>query len=103
MPRPINCPSCTSEIRRDKIDTRKPFPCPSCGKLLRVPSYYYPIPGLAAPLVCAILGYAFGLRDWTLLILVAILWFPITAFFFALLNLKFNPKITEYHPNDLET
>src|SRR5712692_2458401 len=97
--RPIKCPSCLSEIRRDKIDARKPFPCPSCGKLLRIPSFYYPIPGLAAILACTLLGYLFGLRDMTLLIFVLILWFPISAFFFAVLKLNFNPKIEEYQPN----
>lgn len=95
--RPVNCPCCGSEIRRDKITGGKPFPCPSCGKLLHIPSYYYPIPGLAAVLVCALLGYVFGLRDSRLLIFVAVLWVPITAFLFAVMKLTFNPKVGAFH------
>src|SRR6266852_2210941 len=81
--RPIKCPSCAADISRDKMNARKPFPCPSCGKLLRIPYFYYPIPGVGALLLCGTLGYVFGLRDTTLLIFVAVLWFPITAFLFA--------------------
>ena len=96
MAQPINCPCCGKEIRRDHINAGKPFPCQSCGKLLHIPSYYYPIPGFAAALICAALGYLFGLRNFTLLIFTAVLWFPIAAFLFAVLKLNFNPRIEEY-------
>jgi C4-type Zn-finger protein len=99
MPRPINCPFCGSDIRRDKVDTEKSFPCPSCGRLLRVSPYYYPIPGVGAVLVCGLLGYAFGFRNLKLLLFVVVLWFPVTAFLFAVLNLTFNPKVEEGYPD----
>jgi hypothetical protein len=69
--------------------------------LLRVPSYYYPIPGIGAVLVYALLGYVFGLRDLTLLIFI-VLWAPITVLLVAVLNLKFNPKVEQYYPGDLD-
>ena len=84
------------------MNARKPFPCPSCGKLLRIPYFYYPIPGVGALLLCGTLGYVFGLRDTTLLIFVAVLWFPITAFLFAVLFLNINPKVEEYYGDSLD-
>jgi len=102
MLRPINCPCCGAEIRRDKIDTGKPFPCPSCRKALRVPSYYYPIPGVGALFICVVLGYILAPRSWSLLILVALLWFPLTIALYIVLKLKFNPKVTEYRSDDLD-
>jgi hypothetical protein len=97
MPRPLYCPSCHAEIRRDKVNAGRPFPCPSCRKLLSVPSYYYPVPGIGAVVVCAAVGYLLGLRDIRLVVSVFVFWFPMTAFFFGVLKLTFNPEITEYH------
>ena len=71
-------------------------------KALRIPSYYYPIPWVVAVLVCAALGYAFGLKSYRLVIFVIVFWFPITAFLFAVLKLKINPKIHEHHPDNLD-
>lgn len=102
MPRPIYCPSCRREIRRDKIDAGEPFPCPSCGKLLRIRRYYYPVPGIGAFFACAALGYAFGLTGFSLLIFVAVLWAPITVFLFAIMKLKFNPKIEQIDPKEFD-
>jgi hypothetical protein len=97
MPRPLYCPSCHTEIKRDMINARRPFPCPSCQKLLSIPSYYYPIPGIAATVLCAAVGYLLDLRDIRLAVFVIVFWFPMLAFFFAVLKLTFNPEITEYH------
>jgi hypothetical protein len=97
--RPIKCPFCGSEIRRDKVTSGKSFPCPACGKPLRIPYYYHPLPGIAAALVCSLLGYAIGLTRFTLLIFVAVLWFPTTALLFAVQHLIFNPKVEEGYPD----
>jgi hypothetical protein len=97
--RPIKCPFCGSEIRRDKVTSGSSFPCPSCGKLLRIPYYYHPIPGLSAALVCPLFGYIVGVKSFVLLIFVVVLWFPITAFFFAVQHLIFNPRVEEGYPN----
>lgn len=79
------------------MSTLKPFPCPSCQKLLSIPSFYSRIPGIGALIVCGAAGYLFGLRGMALLIFVILFWFPVTACLFAVLVLKFNPSITEYH------
>jgi hypothetical protein len=101
-PQPINCPFCQAEIPRNTITGRKPFICPSCKKSLCISSFFYfRIPAVAGLLVSAGLGYAFGLRDVTLLIFSVVLWGPITAFIFGYLHLKFNPKIKEYYPDEL--
>jgi len=97
--RPINCPLCGLEIRRDKIMSGKSFPCPSCGKQLRIPYYYHPMPGVTAALFCSLFGYVIGIRGYTLLIFVVALWFPITALLFGVQHLIFNPKIEQGHPN----
>jgi len=60
------------------------------------------MPGLAAILVCCLLGYVFGLGGATLWIFVLVLWFPITAFFFGVLHLTYNPKLQEYHSDSLD-
>ena len=55
-----------------------------------------------AVFVCGALGYAFGLKSYRLMIFVTVFWFPITAFLFAVLKLKINPKIQEHHPDNLD-
>jgi hypothetical protein len=54
---------------------------------------------VGAVLVCGLLGYAFGFRTLKLLLFVVVLWFPVTAFLFAVLNFTFNPKVEEGYPD----
>ncbi len=104
MMRPILCPSCKSEIRRNKVGGNKggPFPCPSCGKLLRISPLYFWITPQVALLICVGLGYLFGLNYFGLFVFAAVLWFPATAFLFAILHGTFNPKVEEDSPGYLD-
>jgi hypothetical protein len=101
MPRPIYCPACEHEIRRDKLNFLRPFPCPSCQRLLYIPPYYKPIPGIGAALLSLTLGYSFGIRDVSLILFVIVLWFPLAAFLFGALKLKYRGRILEYFSENL--
>jgi hypothetical protein len=102
--RPILCPSCGSEITRKQVGGRasEPFACPSCGTLLHISSFYFWVPPPAAGVLCLAVGYIFGLRGGTLLIFTAVLWFPLTAFLYGVLQFTFHPKIKEYAPDYLD-
>ena len=99
---PSNCPSCGSEVKSEAIKMGKPFPCPSCGRLLRVSSSYRAIPGVASLLICAVLGYIFGLRPQTLFLFILVLWFPMVVFLGAILRVTLVPKLQEYEPDNLD-
>ena len=102
MTKPIIYPSCYSEIKRKKVKARGPFPCPNCGKLLRVPALYYLIPMYGAIPLSAVVGYLLGLRFIALFFFVVVLWLPIGAFLAAALGVMLVPQLEQHYPDYLD-
>ncbi len=102
-PRPLICPACGAEIKRDsQIRAHRPFACPTCGRLLRISSLYFWIPLLAGTAGCGLLGYAFGVRGMALAVFIVLLWFPISVLLGIIGRVYSNPKIRVHHSDNLD-
>jgi hypothetical protein len=80
----------------------EPFPCPSCGKALRISPYYLWVSMVVTPLLSAFVAYLVGFRGLNLLIVIAVLWIPVGSLVLACLYLVVEPKIQAYYPDYLD-
>ena len=96
------CPRCGARLNRATVKAGVPFACPSCGVLLRIPSFYFWFPALASAGVCGLVGYVLGFRSSKLVALILAFWLPVAVAFGTLLHSAFVPKIEQSSPDSLD-
>ncbi|MCI0422005.1 MAG: hypothetical protein L0312_22715 [Acidobacteria bacterium] len=76
------------------------FRCPTCDKLLYVPSYYFKLIFLGSISLSAVISFAVGLRWFWLYLATMTLWIPISIVGGILVKRLISPPIRVYEPKD---
>ena len=107
------CPACRSEMSRNKVKTPGPFPCPNCGRLLRIASLfrYRRVPMYVSLVLSVSLGYLLKLKVTAFVFFVPLAWILIAgllglllgSLLVVLLDFKvIHLKLEEYYPDYLD-
>ena len=77
MRRP-KCPVCGAAVFWQHTNVRRPFPCLSCGELIRVPRTFFVNQVLSAVIVASGIAFLSGLRGAAFLSVAVVLAAPVT-------------------------
>ncbi|MCI0656957.1 MAG: hypothetical protein L0170_07795 [Acidobacteria bacterium] len=96
----IKCPACAARLEYLDVPVAGDFRCPTCDKLLYVPSYYYRLVFLGSIACSALFSYWVGLRWFWLYMATLTLCYPIFIIGAILLKRLIPPPICTYEPTE---
>jgi len=91
----LRCPFCSGRLDYPQGGKPRPIPCGQCGRYLKLAGWCENLIDAIAVTIAAAALFAWGVRGWSVVVGIAILWLPLRIGVGLLLGRVLGPRLEE--------